>query len=105
MTDELRILNDRIFGGTTCIRSCWVEDIPGTDFVLAHHGSHASYLNRFSGSVTCESYHVPVLRIDSNKSWYVNYRAEPMCVGGRLSKEKKAEIIEWCKKQSKGNQP
>ena len=100
MTEELRIMNDQIFGGTTCVRHTWLEDVPGTSFVIAHHGSHASYVNRFRGSLTCKSYHVPLRKVYSNQS-YENHLDFPMCVEGRLSKEKKAEIVAWCQKQPK----
>ena len=49
----------RFFGGCTCNTHVSIEKDYGKH-VLFHHHAHPSYIDRMSGSKTCEAYHVLV---------------------------------------------
>ena len=100
MTEEMRSLRWKWFYGLTCRKFIWIEDLPGTDYVLIHHNSHGSKLDIFGNRGNCGVYHVPA-RKDMDGKGYVMASELPQRVNGRLFDSKKAALIEWCKSQSK----
>ena len=84
----------KYLSGTTCSRHCRIVASVG-DYYIVKHDCHIEYVNRMTGSVSCVSYHVPVLKVPTNPRMMICVYAEQMpgYTRGRMNNTKWNEML------------